>query len=105
MTTRKPNPVWTDCTVTGIETDLKTKDALSILTVSIGVKNKGRIAVTDFAIPLRATAGALDSGPDEKPHETVELRFEPIGPGQEVRARGVFTYPGEINGLWLGLVP
>jgi hypothetical protein len=104
MATRKDNPVWTDCHLTGIETDLQVKNEQSIVTVSISVKNKGRVVVDDFAVPLRATAGVLDTGADEQPHETVELRFEPIGPGQEVRARGVFTYPGDVKGLWFGLV-
>jgi hypothetical protein len=104
MATRKDNPVWTDCNLTGIETDLQVRNGQSIVTVAIGVKNKGRVMVDDFAVPLRVTAGELDSGADEKTHETVELRFEPVGPGQEVRARGVFTFPGKVQGLWLGLV-
>ena len=104
MTTRKNNPVWTDCNLTGIKTDLQIKADQSIVKVTIGVKNTGRIAVTDFAVPIRPTSGDFGPGAGAKPYETVELRFETIGPGQEIQATGEFSFPGEVKGLWFGVV-
>lgn len=101
---RKDNPVWDTCKLTGVDADLRADGNQTIVTVTISVKNSGKKAVTDFAVPLRATTIDFGLDKEEKGIDTLGLTFEPIGPGQEVTARGEFKVEGRPKGLWVGML-
>ena len=100
---RKDNPVWDSCDLTGIKTELRVQGGRSIVTVTVGVKNSGKEAVTDFLIPIQPTSADFGFDADSKSYETLVLHVGPIGPGHEVQAQGEFTVPGKPKTLWMGV--
>jgi hypothetical protein len=102
-TTRKDNPVWEGCAVTSIKTDLKLDGELSIVTVTIGVKNSGKKPVTDFLIPIQPTTAAICFGTGAEPFDILGLRFPTIEPGAEVHAKGEFKTLGAPKALWVAV--
>jgi hypothetical protein len=100
---RKDNPVWDSCDLTGIKTELQVQGDLSIVTVTVGVKNSGKEAVTAFLVPLQPTSADFGFDTEAQAYETLVLRVGAIGAGQEVQAQGEFTVPGKPKTLWVGV--
>jgi hypothetical protein len=99
---RKDNPVWEGCAVTDIKTDLKVDGDLSIVTVTIGVKNSGKTPVKDFLIPIQPTTAQISFG-DSEPFDILSLHFPTIEPGAEVHAKGEFRTLGAPKALWVAV--
>jgi hypothetical protein len=101
--TRQDNPVWDSCEVTGVTTALRFEGELSIVSVTIGVKNSGKTPVKDFLVPVQPTTAAISFGADKEPFEILGLRFPTIEPGAEVQATGEFRTQGAPKALWVAV--
>jgi hypothetical protein len=100
---RKNNPVWDSCELTSIKTNLQVEGELSIVSVTIGVKNSAKRPAEAFVIPIQPTTVGLALGGAPEPFEMLGLRCDTIQPGAEVQATGRFTVRGKPTALWIGV--
>ena len=100
---RKDNPVWEGCGLTSIKTELKVEGELSVVSVTIGVKNSGKRLAEGFLIPIQPTTADLSLGVGGEPFEMMGLQCGSIAPGAEVQAKAQFTVPGRPQALWIGV--
>lgn len=101
--TRRDNPVWEGCSVTGIRTELEIDGDFSVIGIEIAVRNGGKTPVASFLVPIQPTTAEIAFGIDKESFDILGLNFGEIAAGAEVRASGRFRVRGRPKAVWVGV--